>query len=90
MLVLSRKINQTIMIGDSIEIRVVDIKGDQVKIGINAPRQVSIFRKEVFEEIQKENIAAAGLNHDSVKNLKDILGKKVPNKKPNPFDKENK
>ena len=59
MLVLSRKINQSIMIGDGIEICIVDIKGDQVKIGIDAPKQVSVYRKEVYTEIKAQNIAAA-------------------------------
>ena len=45
MLVLSRKINQSIVIGDNIEIMLVDIRGDQIKLGINAPRDVKIFRK---------------------------------------------
>lgn len=59
MLVLSRKTNQSIMIGDGIEIRIVDIKGDHVRIGINAPKQVSVYRKEVYDEIKSQNIAAA-------------------------------
>ena len=75
MLVLSRKIDESIMIGDSIELRIVDIKGDQVKLGINAPRNVSIYRKEVYEEIQKENIEAAAMNAKSVNDLKDLFKK---------------
>jgi carbon storage regulator len=59
MLILARKINESIMIGDQIEISVVDIKGDQVKIGIRAPKQVKVFRQEVYQAIQRENIAAA-------------------------------
>ena len=59
MLVLSRKINQSIMIGDGIEICIVDIKGDQVKIGIDAPKHVSVYRKEVYTEIKAQNIEAA-------------------------------
>ena len=59
MVVLSRKINQSIMIGDSIEICIVDIKGDQVKIGIDAPKAVAVYRKEVYDDIKKQNIAAA-------------------------------
>lgn len=59
MLVLARKINESIMIGDAIEISIVEIKGDQVKLGINAPSSVKIFRKEVFQAIQEENKLAA-------------------------------
>lgn len=59
MLVLARRINQSIMIGDDVEIVLVDIKGDQVKIGIKAPKNVSVHRTEVYQEIQEENKIAA-------------------------------
>ncbi len=59
MLVLARKPNQSIMIGDDIEIRVVDIKGDQVKIGITAPRNIAVHRKEIYDDIQAANIEAS-------------------------------
>ncbi len=59
MLVLSRRKDETIMIGDSVEITVVDVRGDTVRIGITAPRNVSVHRKEVYDAIQAENIAAA-------------------------------
>ena len=58
MLILSRKKDQKIMIGDSIELWVVDIRGDTVKIGIKAPREVKVFRQEVAEEIEAANQAA--------------------------------
>lgn len=49
MLVLTRKTNQTIMIGDDVEISILSVSGDKVRIGINAPREVGVFRKEVYE-----------------------------------------
>lgn len=64
MLILARKINESIMIGDQVEISVVDIKGDQVKLGINAPRQVKVFRREVYQLIQQENLQAARAKPD--------------------------
>lgn len=59
MLVLSRRKDETIMIGDNIEITIVDIKGDTVRVGINAPRDISVHRKEIYEAIQQENIQAS-------------------------------
>jgi carbon storage regulator len=58
MLVLARRVNESIMIGDTIEVVVIDIKGDQVKLGIKAPKRITVHRKEIYEEIQQENIAA--------------------------------
>ena len=60
MLVLSRKLNQAIMIGDDIRIVVVAVDRDTVKLGIEAPRAVPVHRSEVYEEIQRTNRAAAG------------------------------
>ena len=59
MLALARKINQSIMIGSDIEITLLEIKGDQVKIGINAPKSVPIYRKEIYMQIQYENKKAS-------------------------------
>ena len=59
MLALARKINQSIMIGSDIEITLLEIKGDQVKIGINAPKSVPTYRKEIYMQIQDENKKAS-------------------------------
>ena len=58
MLVLTRKSNQSIMIGDDIEVSVLAIMGEKVRIGIQAPRDVPVFRKEVYLEIQQERLGA--------------------------------
>lgn len=75
MLILSRKLNESIVIGDKVEISVVDIKGDQVKLGIQAPRDVKVYRREVYQAIQKENEAAAQSFTDTLPTLDDVLGK---------------
>jgi len=59
MLILARRIGESIIIGDQVEVSVVDIKGDQVKLGIAAPRSVPVFRREVYQAIQEENRRAA-------------------------------
>ena len=64
------------MIGDTIEIQVVELKGDQVKLGINAPKNVKLYRKEVYDAIQKENIAAAKTPAAALPSLGDMLKKK--------------
>lgn len=61
MLVLTRKTQQAIKIGDDIEVTIVAIQGDQVKIGIDAPKSIEVHRKEVFEEIQLQNSEAANV-----------------------------
>ncbi len=59
MLILARRLNEKIIIGDDIKVSVVDIRGDQVKLGIEAPRSVKVYRQEVYEAIQAENREAA-------------------------------
>ncbi|ALA70069.1 carbon storage regulator [Geobacillus stearothermophilus 10] len=66
MLVLTRKIKEAIQIGDDIEITVLAIQGDQVKLGINAPKQIDIHRKEVYLAIQAENNAASEASEASL------------------------
>ena len=60
MLVLTRKSNQSIMIGDDIEVSVLSIMGEKVRIGIQAPRDIPVFRKEVYLEIKDEQVSKAG------------------------------
>lgn len=62
MLVLTRKKDQSIIINENIEITVLDVQGDQVRLGINAPRDISIHRKEVFIQISEENTKASSVN----------------------------
>jgi carbon storage regulator len=64
MLVLARKLNESIMIGDDIEVVVIDIKGDQVKLGIRAPKSVTVHRMEIYQDIKQENIAATQSQFD--------------------------
>lgn len=59
MLALSRRINESIIIGNDIEITILEVKGDQVKIGINAPKSVPIYRKEIYLQIKESNKEAA-------------------------------
>ena len=59
MLILSRKINEKIKIGSDITLTIIEVRGDQVKIGVEAPKHVKVFREEVFQAIQEENKAAA-------------------------------
>jgi len=58
MLVLTRKPGETVMLGEDIQVKIVSVDGDQVKIGIEAPRALKIYRREVYEAIQQENEAA--------------------------------
>lgn len=76
MLVLSRKKDQSIVIGDNIEITIIDIQGDQVRIGINAPKNVAIHRKEVYLEIQEENKKAAGSKTVDPATLREFFNKR--------------
>lgn len=59
MLILSRKTNEKICIGENITLTIIEVRGDQVKIGVDAPKDVKVFRHEVFQAIQSENKAAA-------------------------------
>lgn len=66
MLVLAHQRDQSVVIGDNIEVTIVDVRGDKVRLGINAPKNVSVHRKEVYDAIRRENQAAAGLKPGDV------------------------
>jgi carbon storage regulator len=69
MLVLSRQRDESIIIGDNVVITIVDIRGDKVKLGIEAPREISVHRQEVYEAIQRENRQAALLKPEDARLL---------------------
>jgi len=69
MLVLSRQRDESIIIGDNIVITVVDVRGDKVRLGIDAPREVSVHRREIYEAIQRENKQAAQIRLDEARQI---------------------
>ena len=69
MLVLSRQRDETIMIGDDVQITIVDIRGDKVRLGITAPRHIQVHRKEVYDAIKRENQEAAKLEPEDVEGV---------------------
>ena len=77
MLVLSRKPGETILIGDDIEITIVEVRGDTVRIGINAPRNITILRQELLAEVAKTNIEAVSTARDAEGILKSLLSEKL-------------
>ena len=72
MLALARKVNESIIIDNNIEVTLLEIKGDQVKIGVSAPKEVPIYRKEVYVQIQEANKEA--VNVEGIEALKNLLG----------------
>lgn len=71
MLALTRRKGESLVVNNNIEITVLEIRGDQIKIGINAPKDVPIYRKEVYLQIQEEN--KASMESGKLEKLKDIL-----------------
>jgi carbon storage regulator len=74
-LILTRKVNESIQIGDDIEITIVSISSDQVKIGINAPKHIEIHRKEIYLAIQSENNEASLSSKDLLQKLSEQMKK---------------
>ncbi|WP_252315529.1 carbon storage regulator CsrA [Sinobaca sp. H24] len=75
MLILTRKKDQTIKIGDDIEITITAVEGEQVKVGISAPKHVDIHRKEVYETIQKENSQASNVDVSMLSQISELMKK---------------
>ena len=73
MLVLTRKPDQSIMVGSDIEITVLEVRGEQVRLGIRAPRTVTVHRKEVFEQIRLENQNASTTSMDSLPEMPPLI-----------------
>ena len=87
MLVLSRKPNQSIIIGEDIEVVVLEVKGDTVKLGLKAPKDVKVYRQEIYAEIRAENeraAANAAATRSAAQILKQALGRKLPPAEPEP------
>ncbi|GIV19277.1 MAG: hypothetical protein KatS3mg023_1028 [Armatimonadota bacterium] len=73
MLVLTRKVNQSIVIGDDIEVVVLEVRGEQVRIGVRAPKAIAVHRKEVYEQIRQENLSAASASAEDLVSLQSRL-----------------
>ncbi len=82
MLVLSRKFDESIMIGDSVLVKILSIQDGQVKIGIEAPKDVRIFRKEIYEEVHQSNAQASKASKGSAMKAARMLQKKAPPAEP--------
>ena len=78
MLILTRKVGESIAIGDDIQIYIVDIRGTQVKLGIKAPSDVTVHREEVYLRIQEENKRAAEVGKEDLFSAEDLIKKKQP------------
>ncbi len=77
MLVLTRKLNESIMIGNDIEITILAVEGEQIKLGINAPKNIDIHRKEIYLSIQQENNQAAKYRSQIFDKFQRIFSKKI-------------
>jgi carbon storage regulator len=78
LLILTRKVGESVAIGDDIQVSVVEIKGTQVKLGIRAPRDVTVHREEIYLKIQEENRRASQVSTDALGSVEDLIIKKEP------------
>ncbi len=76
MLILTRKVGESVAIGDDIQVSVVEIKGTQVKLGIRAPKDVTVHREEIYLKIQEENRRASQVSTDTLGSVEDLILKK--------------
>jgi carbon storage regulator len=77
MLILTRRSDESVMVGNNIEVRILEVRGDQVRLGFAAPREIAIYRKEVHEAIQRENAQAAGRGEKNLETLSMTLGREL-------------
>jgi carbon storage regulator len=80
MLVLTRKAGEGIIIGDTITIKIIEVKGGGIRIGIDAPRETKIYRQEVYDRIKEENVEATHWNLDDLDSVSTTLATRTENK----------
>jgi len=85
MLVLSRKRGQSIIIAEQIKVTVLDVSGEQVRLGVEAPQELAVYREEIYEQIRAENITATTVNPEAMQRLQEALDEREKEK-----EKENK
>jgi carbon storage regulator len=86
MLVLSRTCEETIMIGDAVEVTVLDVRGDRVRLGIRAPAAVPVHRKEVYLALKEENARAAGADATAIERASQFFERRAPTAAPRRTD----
>ena len=86
MLVLSRQRDETIMIGDDVEITIVDVRGEKVRLGITAPPHIAVHRKEVYEAIRREKEASGQVPPGQKPTVESLANRKDHPRKPSPHD----